>query len=248
MTTFHLVHLYPTELGINGDRGNIVALWARLASAGHDVVVHDVSLGARLPPEIDFVHVGSGPESSLHLVLEDARRHAVRLRELVEAGVPLLAVSAGWQLLGETFADSTGNVHSALGIFPSRAITTSQRWVSETVIEVTGMQLTGFENHSGYVELADGHEPWARVRAGFGNEGDLPAAERVEGVRHVNAIGTHLHGSLLPMNPQLADELIKIMTERRHARYETAPAMARRDEFAAQSRAAICTRMNLRAQ
>lgn len=248
MTTFHLVHLYPTELGINGDRGNVIALWARLASAGHDVIVHDVGRGEKLPAEIDFVHIGSGPESSIHSVLEDARRHASRLRELVESGAPLLAVSAGWHLLGETFADSAGTVYSGLGVFPSRAITTNQRWVSEAVIEVNGELLAGFENHSGYVELADGHEPWARVRAGFGNEGDLPTADRVEGVRHVNAIGTHLHGSLLPMNPDLADEFIQVMATRRNASYAPALTMNQRDEFAASSRAAICTRMNVRTQ
>lgn len=248
MTTFHLVHLYPTELGINGDRGNVIALWARLASASHDVIVHDVGLGDTLPSDIDFVHVGSGPESSMPLVLDDARRHASRLRELVEGGLPLLAVSAGWHLLGETFADSGGDVYSGLGIFPSRAITTNQRWVSEVVIDVNGELLTGFENHSGYVELADGHNPWARVRAGFGNEGDLPATDRVEGVRHVNAIGTHLHGSLLPMNPHLADDFIQVMMTRRNASYTTAASMRQRDEFAAGSRAAICTRMNVRTQ
>lgn len=247
MANFHLVHLYPVELGINGDRGNILALWARLASAGHNIIVHDIGIGDNLPDHIDFIHIGSGPESSLVEVVKDAHRHAAQLREVIASGVPMLAIAAGWQLAGETFTDSAGVTHRGLGILPSRNVTTSERWVSESVIEVNGQLITGFENHSGYTELADGEKAWAKVRAGFGNEGDLPAAEREEGVRYVNALGTHLHGALLPMNPFLADEFISLMCERQGTTYlHPTSAMQQRDDFAAKSREAVCDRMHVR--
>ena len=44
----------------------------------------------------------------------------------------------------------------------------------------------------------------AQVRLGAGNNGQ----DGTEGARQHNVIGSYLHGSLLPKNPQLADWLI----------------------------------------
>jgi lipid II isoglutaminyl synthase (glutamine-hydrolysing) len=64
--------------------------------------------------------------------------------------------------------------------------------------------LAGFENHAGRTYLDEGAEPLGRVVAGFGNNGE----DGVEGSRVGNALGTYLHGPLLPRNPWLADWLI----------------------------------------
>jgi lipid II isoglutaminyl synthase (glutamine-hydrolysing) len=61
--------------------------------------------------------------------------------------------------------------------------------------------LAGFENHAGRTILDDGAEPLGRVVAGFGNDGE----SGFEGCRVGRAIGTYLHGPLLPRNPWLAD-------------------------------------------
>jgi CobQ-like glutamine amidotransferase family enzyme len=49
------------------------------------------------------------------------------------------------------------------------------------------------------------------VVAGFGNNGE----DRLEGCRVGRAIGTYLHGPLLPRNPWLADWLISQALARR---------------------------------
>ena len=64
--------------------------------------------------------------------------------------------------------------------------------------------LAGFENHAGRTILDDGAEPLGRVLAGFGNDGE----SGYEGCRLDRAIGTYLHGPLLPRNPWLADWLL----------------------------------------
>ena len=65
--------------------------------------------------------------------------------------------------------------------------------------------LAGFENHAGRTILDTGAKPLGRVVAGFGNDGE----SGYEGCRLGRAIGTYLHGPLLPRNPWLADWLLE---------------------------------------
>src|SRR5437016_4727308 len=64
--------------------------------------------------------------------------------------------------------------------------------------------LAGFENHAGRTRLDPGAEPLGRVVAGFGNDGESGR----EGCRVGRAVGTYLHGPLLPRNPWFADWLL----------------------------------------
>jgi CobQ-like glutamine amidotransferase family enzyme len=64
--------------------------------------------------------------------------------------------------------------------------------------------LAGFENHGGRTHLGASERPLGRVLKGHGNNG----ADRWEGVRRQNVIGTYLHGPLLPKNAWFADWLI----------------------------------------
>jgi CobQ-like glutamine amidotransferase family enzyme len=64
--------------------------------------------------------------------------------------------------------------------------------------------VAGFENHAGRTLLDKGAEPLGRVLHGFGNDGE----SGFEGCRVERAIGTYLHGPLLPRNPWLADWLL----------------------------------------
>jgi CobQ-like glutamine amidotransferase family enzyme len=77
--------------------------------------------------------------------------------------------------------------------------------------------LAGFENHAGRTILDDGAEPLGRVVAGFGNDGE----SGYEGCRLGRAIGTYLHGPLLPRNPWLADWLLAQALAHRTGEKET---------------------------
>jgi CobQ-like glutamine amidotransferase family enzyme len=67
--------------------------------------------------------------------------------------------------------------------------------------------LVGFENHSGQTHFLseEKSKPLAEVLVGFGNNFE----RKYEGCVYKNAIGTYLHGSCLPKNPELCDYLIK---------------------------------------
>ncbi len=71
--------------------------------------------------------------------------------------------------------------------------------------------MVGFENHAGRTILDVGAQPLGRVVSGFGNDGE----SGYEGCRVGSAIGTYLHGPLLPRNPWLADWVLTRAFEHR---------------------------------
>ena len=71
--------------------------------------------------------------------------------------------------------------------------------------------VVGFENHSGQTTLGPGAKPFGTIVAGAGNNG----RDGTEGAVRDNVYATYLHGPVLPKNPWLTDQLIKIALERR---------------------------------
>ena len=64
--------------------------------------------------------------------------------------------------------------------------------------------IVGFENHGGRTYLGKKLKPFARVKRGYGNNGE----DGSEGAVYKNAIGSYFHGPLLTKNPHIADWLI----------------------------------------
>lgn len=245
-----IVHLYPRELGINGDVGNVTVLQRRAAAHGIDATVVDVGRGDDLPPRADLVHIGSGPLSALESVLPDARRHAGALRSWCAEGVPFLAISAGWHLLGRSISTEDGRSLDALGIFPTRVTRTADYAVEETVLDTPGGTVAGYANHNARVDLDGGATPFGQVVRGYGNLGVAAPGAGPEGVVLGASIGSHLHGALLALNPIVADGLLSAAVRRTRpdapfTRPGGAPGewLDRVDEFARNARAAIIARL-----
>jgi CobQ-like glutamine amidotransferase family enzyme len=118
----------------------------------------------------------------------------------------VVAVCAGYQILGERFTGSDGAQMPGLGIVDCTTRPKGERQIGELVVEPTALDLpllTGFENHGGITELGPGAEPLGRVKVGHGN-----GAGHVEGVVSGRVVGTYLHGPALARNPALADLLL----------------------------------------
>ena len=116
----------------------------------------------------------------------------------------------GYQLLGRFYRDRGGEEQPGAGVLPLYTVAGERRMIGDVLLECElepGVVRTvaGFENHAGRTILDDGAEPLGRVVAGFGNDG----ASGYEGCRLGRAIGTYLHGPLLPRNPWLADWLLE---------------------------------------
>lgn len=200
-------HLYPDYLNIYADRGNIAVLRRRAALRGHELDVTPLSLGDGVRPgEHDLYYVGGGQDREQALVAPDLVAKGDGLTAAVEGGAALLAVCGGYQLLGRGYRGHRGGSMPGVGLFPHETVAGPRRMIGDVLLECewAGRTLAGFENHAGRTRLDAGAEPLGRVVSGFGNDGE----SGYEGVRVDRAVGTYLHGPLLPRNPWLADWLL----------------------------------------
>jgi lipid II isoglutaminyl synthase (glutamine-hydrolysing) len=205
-----VAHLYPDYLNIYADRGNIAVLARRAALRGHALEVTGVEPGDELAPSnYDLVYVGGGQDREQALVAPDLAGRGEALREAVATGTAVLAVCGGYQLLGRGYRGRDGSWLPGAGVFPLETVAGDRRLIGDVLLEADlgdGVTTTvaGFENHAGRTLLDPGATALGRVLAGHGNDG----ASGLEGCRVEAAVGTYLHGPLLPRNPELADWLL----------------------------------------
>ena len=203
-------HLYPDYLNIYADRGNIAVLSRRAAWRGHELEVRPVSIGDPVDPGVhDLLYVGGGQDREQALVAQDLLAKAAGVLEAAGEGAAVLAVCGGYQLLGRSYRDFHGTDLPGIGLFPFDTVAGDTRMIGDVLLDCElepGVRrtLAGFENHAGRTQLDPGAEPLGRVVAGFGNDGE----SGFEGCRVGRAVGTYLHGPLLPRNPWLADWLL----------------------------------------
>jgi CobQ-like glutamine amidotransferase family enzyme len=200
-------HLYPDYLNIYADRGNIAVLARRAAWRGFELDVRTVSIGEAVQPgEHDLLYVGGGQDREQALVAADLMAKADGVHAAVAGGAALLAVCGGYQLMGRSYRDFQGADLPGIGLFPLETVAGDTRMIGDVLLECelepgVVRTLAGFENHAGRTKLDPGAEPLGRVVAGFGNDGE----SGWEGCRVGRAVGTYLHGPLLPRNPWFAD-------------------------------------------
>ena len=203
-------HLYPDYLNIYADRGNIAVLARRAAWRGHELDVRAVSVGDPIPRgTVDLWYVGGGQDREQALVATELAAKGEPLVEEVRRGAALLAVCGGYQLLGRRYLGHAGGELPGVGLFPHETIAGEGRLIGDVLLDCElepgeRRTLAGFENHAGRTRLDRGATPLGRVVAGFGNDGE----SGFEGCRVGRALGTYLHGPLLPRNPWLADWLL----------------------------------------
>ena len=202
--TITLVHLYPREMSIYGDLGNTRCLASRIRWHGYDVDVVDHHPGDELPAQPHLLLGGGGQDSGQARVEEDLARIAPRLRELAEAGTPMLMICGMYQLFGNAFVTVDGRRLPGLGILDVTTTGGAERMIGGIVLDTPFGEVVGYENHSGATVLGDGQQPFGRVAVGFGNNG----TDGTEGARTNEVFGTYLHGPVLPANPAFADALV----------------------------------------
>jgi CobQ-like glutamine amidotransferase family enzyme len=201
-------HLFPDYLNIYADRGNMAVLARRAAWRGHEIVVVAIGTGDELGAA-DLYYIGGGQDREQELIAPALAALGEPLRAAVQGGAALLAVCGGYQLLGRFYRDQSADELPGVGLFPLHTVAGERRMIGDVLLECElepgeRRTLAGFENHAGRTYLDDGAEPLGRVLAGFGNDGE----SGYEGCRVGRAVGTYLHGPLLPRNPWLADWLL----------------------------------------
>jgi CobQ-like glutamine amidotransferase family enzyme len=209
--------LYPDQMNIYADRGNILFLRRRCEWRGIGFSYRGAGPGEAVDPgSHDLFYIGGGQDRDQRAVAADmaaSKRDA--LSAAVDDGAVLLAVCGGYQLLGHSYQLGEERL-PGLGLADLETIRKpGPRLIGNVAIEAeldgSARTIAGFENHGGRTYLGPGATPFGRVLSGFGNNGD----DGLEGVRRDNLIGTYLHGPLLPKNAWLADRLIALALERR---------------------------------
>ena len=210
MSTLRLCHLYPGEMNIYADRGNIAVLERRLAWRGLALEVTELGLGDRIEPGgHDLFYLGGGQDRDQAVVADDmVATKAEGLHAAVADGAAVVCVCGGFQLAGHGYTGADGSRMPGVGILDLDTVAGPTRLIGDLVIEADldgeRHRLVGFENHAGRTRLGSGCRPLGRVVSGHGNNGDDGGEGGVAG----RVVGTYLHGPLLPKNPWLADRLI----------------------------------------
>lgn len=221
--------LYPEQMNIYADRGNILFLRRRCEWRGIGFAYSTSGPGETFDPgSHDLLYLGGGQDRDQRSVAADmvaSKRDAIAAS--LDDGAAMLAVCGGYQLLGHSYQLGDESL-PGLGLADLMTVREpGERLIGNVAIEVDlgdgTRTIAGFENHGGRTYLGDSAMPLGRVLRGFGNNGN----DGLEGVRRDNLIGTYLHGPLLPKNAWLADRLIGLALERR---YDHAPELEPLDD------------------
>ena len=233
MSAVTIVQLYPGELGVAGDRGNVMALRVRLELAGHTATLVQHQPGGKLPDAADIIVVGAGPLSAIRTIHDDLLAIGPTLRALASSGVPVFAYGSGAEVLGHEIVLQTGGTLPGVGLFPFRARRTTDRKVGYILTDTDHGRLVGFEDHASRWELDQDATAFGTVVVGGGN------GDGREGVVAGVSIATQVGGPALPLNPALADVLLGSALSRRGLDYAPGEAPGRLDNFAERARAVM---------
>ena len=213
-----VLSLYPEQMNIYADRGNIIFLRRRCEWRGIGFVHAGAGLGEAVDPGAhDLFYIGGGQDRDQRAVAADmvaTKREAIAAA--ADDGAALLAVCGGYQLLGHSYQLGEEKL-PGLGIADLETVREpGPRLIGNVTIEAdlggAPRLIAGFENHGGRTYLGSNAQPLGRVLSGHGNNG----GDGLEGVWRDNMVGTYLHGPLLPKNAWLADHLIELALERRY--------------------------------
>ena len=205
VSTVRIALVYPDLLGTYGDSGNAIILSRRLRWRGYDADVVTITAGAEVPDSCDLYVLGGGED--LPQLLAASQLGAARpLHRAIQQGAAVLAVCAGLQILGNSFAGTDGIEHVGLGLLDCRTRLGRRRAVGELVVEPDAVlelpTLTGYENHGGVTWLGPDARPAGTVRRGVGN------GDGTDGVVAGRIWSTYMHGPVLARNPILADRIL----------------------------------------
>ena len=215
--TINILHLYPAEMNLYGDHGNVLVLKKRCEWRGHKVKVINYEPGDEFPDNVDIIFGGGGQDSGQSKIEKDLQKIAPKLKELVENNTPTLVICGIYQLFGNYFETSTGQKLQGASILDLYTKAGDTRLIGNITINTPEFgEVVGYENHSGLTYLADESIAFGTVKAGAGNNGK----DLTEGIKYHNCIGTYLHGPILPKNPRIADFLIRKALENKTKKFQ----------------------------
>ncbi len=210
-----IAHLYPDMLNLYGDRGNIIALTERMKARNIDVVTDRITMGKSFnSDDYDILFVGGGQDFEQDVLLDDLKKGKdLEIKKAIENSKVFLAICGGYQMLGKYYKTYDGKMLEYMGALDFYTEGKEERMIGNYAFKTKeGIEIVGFENHSGRTYLGKNVEPLGKMIKGYGNNGE----DGTEGVRYKNTFGTYSHGPILPKNSQFADLLISKAVENKY--------------------------------
>ena len=176
---------------------------------GHDVALLQ-AVSDRPLPEADVYCLGGGEDGpqvrAARTLIDDGT-----LARRVADGAVVLAVCAGFQIVGRAFPGAAGEPHEGVGLLDVETVKPAgPRAVGEVLVEVDPASLGPLptahrlREPRGATSLLEGTAALGHVVVGVGNG----AGDGSEGAVQGHVVGTYLHGPVLARNPALADRLL----------------------------------------
>ncbi|MHB8262592.1 MAG: MurT ligase domain-containing protein [Acidimicrobiales bacterium] len=174
--------LYPDILGTYGDSGNAIVLAERAYRQNIAAEIIHVASGTPIPAECDIYCIGGGEDApqAYAAQLLRAPQSSKALRRAISEGAALLAVCAGYQILGEAFPGPGGVPLAGADLVPAITVHTNvRRAVGEILTEMdpaafprlqsercNGASLTGWRHlvHPDYPGSPDRQAPGVPLR------------------------------------------------------------------------------------
>lgn len=234
--TLRILQLYPRDMNIYGDWGNVLTVLRRAEWHGYAPELVEYNPGDSFPRDIDIIIGGGGQDSGQDKVQDDLLTIKPELVRLAASGTPMLVICGLYQLFGNFFRTKDGHEIKGIGLLNIETHGGPERMIGNIVVQSSEFgDIIGYENHSGQTFLNSDVQPLGKVIKGAGNNGQ----DEFEGARYKNVVGSYLHGSLLPKNPAIADWLIEKAAMKRYG--EFVPTVIE-DRFAENARRIALTR------
>ena len=117
MKKIKIVHLYPDEMNLYGDSGNVLCLYNRLARRSYKSEIVRVGIGDKIP-NFDIMFIGGGQDREMQIIKRDLKRKSATLSYYVEQGKTVLAICGGYQILGDYYKTTSGEIVSLSSCLP----------------------------------------------------------------------------------------------------------------------------------
>ena len=215
MYKLSLAHIYPNLLNFYGDTGNVIAIKKRCEWRGIDIDIINVNVEDDIPTNCDIYFLGGALPNQQILATNNLKLQKKALTKIIQNNSIILAISEGFQLLGEYYQYKNQEKINGLNILDIYSIEKDDRFVGNVTTScdfLSPCELVGFENHTMQTYIKTGTKEFSNIIIGKGNNN----TDKTEGARKNNIFGTHLHGAFLPKNPHFTDYLIKTALENKY--------------------------------
>lgn len=189
-----IANLYPYELNLYGENGNIKALKYALEQKEVDAEIININPNDKINfNDLDFIYLGSGTKENLELVKSRLIPYRKELLRYISENRVLLV---------------TGNALSILDFLKLYEIEETEKRVVSDVIATTSLcpeNIYGFQNTEYLIKSTN--KILFNINEGYGNDGTL-----MEGYIENNFYVTSIIGPLLARNPKLTNYFVDILT------------------------------------